>query len=152
MTSKRSYAYHRTPIGILLIQAHADALCSIDLVQTMAISEAPSPLLERAITQLDEYFNGTRMHFDLPLDPAGTSFQKQCWQALCTIPYGDTQSYARLIDSPHHARAVGQALNRNPILIVVPCHRVVCANGALGGFRGGLALKKYLLDHESQSC
>jgi methylated-DNA-[protein]-cysteine S-methyltransferase len=101
--------------------------------------------------QLDEYFAGTRRTFDLPLHPAGTPFQQRVWAALREIPYGETTSYgatALAIDAPGAARAVGLANGQNPISIIVPCHRVVGANGSLTGYGGGLPAKQWLLSHE----
>lgn len=107
--------------------------------------------LDRAEVQLAEYFEGTRRTFDLDLDPAGTDFQLRAWRALRAIPYGRTISYgeqAAELGEPGAARAVGAANGRNPLSIVVPCHRVVAASGALTGFAGGLDTKAWLLDHE----
>ncbi len=101
--------------------------------------------------QLAEYFDGERTDFDVPLDPVGTEFQRAAWSALRTIPYGTTVSYgeqAERMGDRRKARAVGAANGRNPISIVVPCHRVVGANGALTGFAGGTDTKAWLLDHE----
>lgn len=101
--------------------------------------------------QLDEYFAGDRRDFDLTLDPAGTAFQRRVWAALADIPYGETTSYGRVaatIGSPSASRAVGLANGQNPISIVVGCHRVVGANGALTGYGGGLDAKRWLLAHE----
>lgn len=108
-------------------------------------------LLDAAMGQLDEYFVGTRTEFDLPLDPQGTTFQLQAWRVLQTIPFASTMSYrdqAAALGDPHKARAVGAANGRNPISIIVPCHRVVAASGALTGFAGGLPAKAWLLEHE----
>ncbi len=107
--------------------------------------------LDRAEVQLGEYFAGTRRDFDLDLDPVGTDFQLRAWQVLRGIPYGRTLSYgeqAAEVGDPGAARAVGAANGRNPLSIVVPCHRVVAASGALTGFAGGLDVKAWLLDHE----
>jgi methylated-DNA-[protein]-cysteine S-methyltransferase len=107
--------------------------------------------LDRAEVQLAEYFEGNRRTFDLDLDPAGTDFQLRAWRVLRTIPYGQTISYgeqAAELGEPGAARAVGAANGRNPLSIVVPCHRVVAASGALTGFAGGLDTKAWLLDHE----
>ena len=107
--------------------------------------------LDRAEVQLAEYFAGTRRTFDLDLDPAGTDFQLRAWKALQAIPFGQTISYgqqAAELGEPGAARAVGAANGRNPLSIVVPCHRVVAASGALTGFAGGLDTKAWLLDHE----
>ncbi len=104
--------------------------------------------------QLDEYFEGTRTAFDLPLAPRGTPFQLSVWEALTTIPAGETRSYgevASMVEAPSASRAVGMANGRNPIAIVVPCHRVVGADGTLTGYGGGLHRKRWLLEHESSS-
>ncbi len=101
--------------------------------------------------QLDEYFAGRRRQFDLPLDLRGPEFHRRCWQALLRIPYGETWSYARLaaeVGSPRSSRAVGQANHHNPVAIIVPCHRVIAADGTLAGFGGGLAVKEFLLKLE----
>ncbi len=109
------------------------------------------PFLVAAAEQLGEYFAGSRQDFDLPLDPVGTDFQRSAWQALRTIPYGQTVSYgeqARRIGHPKAVRAIGAANGRNPISIVVPCHRVVGSDGSLTGFAAGTDIKAWLLDHE----
>ena len=108
-------------------------------------------ILADAVTQLQEYFAGERTTFDLPLDPVGTPFQRSAWQVLRTIPYAATMSYgeqARALGDPNKARAVGAANGRNPISIIVPCHRVVGHRGTLTGFAGGLDAKAWLLEHE----
>ncbi len=112
---------------------------------------AISEILDATRAQLEEYFAGSRTEFELPLDPIGTSFQLAAWQVLRTIPYGSTMSYgeqARSLGDPNKARAVGAANGRNPISIIVPCHRVVGSNGSLTGFAGGIDSKAWLLDHE----
>lgn len=115
------------------------------------IDDDAHPVLTAAVEQLEEYFDGSREQFDLPLDPVGTQFQQQAWAALRTIPYGETVSYgeqaARLGDR-NKARAVGAANGKNPISIIVPCHRVVGSTGSLTGFAGGLDRKSWLLSHE----
>jgi methylated-DNA-[protein]-cysteine S-methyltransferase len=114
-------------------------------------NKAAEAIVEAATEQLTEYFDGERTTFEVPLDPIGTDFQQTAWAALRTIPYGETISYgeqaARLGDR-RKARAVGAANGRNPISIIVPCHRVVGSTGALVGFAGGLDTKAWLLDHE----
>ncbi len=109
-------------------------------------------MLARAIEQLNEYFAGERRAFDLPLAPSGTEFQLACWDALAEIPYGETRSYGQQADRigrPDRARAVGSANGANPIAIILPCHRVIGANGSLVGFGGGLETKRRLLDLEA---
>ena len=111
----------------------------------------PNGVLSAAVEQLGEYFAGDRHTFDLPLDPVGSDFQRSAWQALCTIPFAETVSYgeqARRMGDARKARAVGAANGRNPISIIVPCHRVVGADGSLTGFAAGVETKAWLLDHE----
>lgn len=117
------------------------------------VDTAETPLLKAAAEQLEEYLSGERKSFDLPLNPKGTEFQKKVWNVLKTIPYGETRSYkqvAEAVGKPAAARAVGMANNRNPIMIVVPCHRVIGANGDLVGYGGGLDLKARLLKLEKE--
>lgn len=149
---------HDTPIGPLGLLAGDDGLRMIrfhaeaDLRWAGAEARvAAHPLLDAARRQLDDYFAGTRRAFDLPLAPRGTDFQLGVWRALSAIPYGDTISYAELarrIGQPSARRAVGAANGRNPLPIVVPCHRVIGADGSLTGFGGGLPTKQFLLHLE----
>ena len=114
-------------------------------------ADDPAGVIAATAAQLEEYFAGTRTEFDLPLDPIGTEFQQSAWMALRTIPFGETVSYgeqARRLGDQRKARAVGAANGRNPISIIVPCHRVVGADGSLTGFGGGIENKAWLLDHE----
>ena len=121
-------------------------------LERLRISEtAIHDSVNNAITQLDEYFAGSRRNFDVPLDLHGTEFQVAAWNALAEIPYGHTASYgqqAALIGRPKAVRAIGGANGRNPVAIVLPCHRIVGADGSLTGFGGGIEVKKWLLDHE----
>ncbi|WP_234732116.1 methylated-DNA--[protein]-cysteine S-methyltransferase [Acidocella facilis] len=117
-----------------------------------ARQDATHPLLCRAAAQLNEYFQGRRTIFDIPLDFVGTPFQLRVWTALTRIPFGETRSYgdiARAIGAPAAVRAVGAANGRNPVSIIAACHRVIGANGSLTGFAGGLEAKAYLLRHEA---
>jgi len=128
----------------------AERIASIDDEELV---EETTPVLDDAISQLEEYFAGTRREFDLPLDPAGTEFQQSAWMVLRTIPYGTTISYgqqAERLGDPNKARAVGAANGKNPLSIVVPCHQVVGSNGHLTGFAAGIDVKSWLLDHERQ--
>lgn len=116
------------------------------------IDDASHPVVARTITQLDEFVKGTRRSFDVPLDLVGTEFQVQAWNALAKVPYGTTASYAQQaasIGRPTATRAIGAANGRNPVVIVLPCHRIVGADGSLTGFGGGLHVKKWLIDHEA---
>lgn len=140
-----------TPVGILTLIAENESLAEIYLPGEKPedlIVEECSPILRKAADELLEYFAGKRRSFDLPLNPAGTLFQRRVWEELRRIPYGQTASYgeiARRIGSPGSVRAVGQANHRNPIPVVIPCHRVIAAHGQLGGYGGGLPLKIALL-------
>ena len=139
-----------TPLGPLCIREKDGAICAIDFT-TGELCPPDTPLLAEADSQLAAYFDGTRQDFNLPLCMTGTDFQLRCWQALQTIPYGETISYgeqARRIGNPKAVRAVGGANHRNPISIVVPCHRVIGANGTLTGYGGGMDKKAWLLEHE----
>ncbi|HYG61931.1 MAG TPA: methylated-DNA--[protein]-cysteine S-methyltransferase [Thermoanaerobaculia bacterium] len=120
-------------------------------VRDDAVRDDLAPPFPQLWDQLDEYLEGRRRSFDLPLAPAGTEFQRLCWQALREIPYGQTRSYseqARLIGRPAAIRAVGRANHDNPIGVVIPCHRVIGANGHLTGYAGGLPMKRLLLELE----
>ncbi len=114
--------------------------------------EENTPLLQQAFIQICEYLNGYRKYFNLSLDPQGTVFQKKVWKELCNIPYGETVSYkfiAEKINHPNSYRAIGRANNKNPIPIIIPCHRVIGINGNLVGYAGGLQLKRKLLQIEA---
>jgi methylated-DNA-[protein]-cysteine S-methyltransferase len=150
-----------SPVGELTLIA-SDAGLRAVLWQDDRVTRVPLPsdivddpghhVLRAAATQLGEYFAGTRTEFDLPLAPEGTPFQQKSWEALRAIPYGETISYgeqARRLGSPSAVRAVGAANGRNPISIIVPCHRVIGSNGSLTGFAAGLEAKAWLLRHES---
>lgn len=146
-----------SPLGPLRLFAAADELVGIYLPDQLAPAGEPprdastARLLERAAAQLAEYFAGERRVFELALAPRGTGFQQLVWRALLAIPYGETRSYgelARALGRPAASRAVGTANAKNPLSIVVPCHRVVGASGELTGYAGGLPAKRWLLDHE----
>jgi methylated-DNA-[protein]-cysteine S-methyltransferase len=118
------------------------------------IDAATHEVATTAVEQLEEYFSGARKTFDVPLDPRGTAFQMSAWHALASIPYGKTATYAEQAERIGRAtavRAIGAANGRNPISIVLPCHRVIGSDGTLTGFAGGLAAKRWLLDHEGAS-
>ncbi len=145
----------QTPIGTLTLLGTDQALREIRFDDGRARpddGQDASDVLEQAAVQLTEYFDGKRSDFDLPIELTGSSFQKKVWSELRNIPYGHTISYGELakrVGNPRAARAVGSANARNPIPIIVPCHRVIGANGSLVGFGGGLPTKRYLLGMES---
>jgi methylated-DNA-[protein]-cysteine S-methyltransferase len=154
-----AYVIVDSPIGRLLLQTDGVSLTGL----YMDVEDRPPPgmndrredanagPLPEAVRQLEEYFAGTRRDFDLPMRPQGTLFQERVWRALTEIPYGETWSYGELakrIGNPNAPRAVGLANGRNPISILVPCHRVIGADGSLTGYGGGLGRKQWLLAHE----
>ena len=143
-----------SPLGRLALHASEHGLARIELAARGGASQ-PTPLLELAARQLAEYFAGERASFDLPLDPRGSDFDLAVWTELRRIPHGETISYAELarrVGRPSAARAVGGANGRNPLPIVIPCHRVVASDGSLGGYAGGLAMKRALLGIESRQA
>jgi methylated-DNA-[protein]-cysteine S-methyltransferase len=141
-----------SPIGPLGLVASDTALEAVLFDGGRVRPEGGSPVLTEAARQLDAYFDGDLVDFDLPLELNGTDFNRRCWLALATIPYGQTVSYGeqarRLGLGSDAARAVGAANGRNPLPIVLPCHRVIGADGSLTGFGGGLHVKRWLLEHE----
>lgn len=142
-----------SPVGPLLLTSDGDSLTRLLFGggPDASWSTARCGLLDRAVSQLGEYFAGERTEFDLAVEPAGTPFQLTVWRALRDIPYAETINYGQLatrVGNPKASRAVGLANGRNPISIVVPCHRVIGANGALTGYGGGLDRKRILLDLE----
>ena len=148
-----NYFIYAMPLGRLTIVANESGLTQI-LFGPHSIEGAakrPSALTNTAATQLQEYFAGKRRDFDLPLDPHGTEFQLKVWEQLKRIPYGETRTYAQVaeaVGSPKGFRAVGLANNKNPLPIVVPCHRVIGAGGKLVGYAAGIKIKRYLLELE----
>ncbi|MFD2190972.1 methylated-DNA--[protein]-cysteine S-methyltransferase [Pistricoccus aurantiacus] len=140
-----------SPIGLLKIRATDKGLTEIDFVEARDETPRPNAMTQQCQAQLAEYFAGRRREFDLPLTPQGTGFQQQVWRALREIPYGQTCSYSSLaerLNRPGAQRAVGAANGKNPISIVVPCHRVIGRSGRLTGYAGGLERKEWLLMHE----
>lgn len=149
--------FYETEIGTIGLADNGEAITDLYFGKemdshTMAICE--TELIKKAAEQLNEYFKGKRKDFDLPICLEGTEFQKKVWRTLCDIPYGETRSYkqiAEAVESPKACRAVGMANNRNKISIIVPCHRVVGADGSLVGYGGGLNIKEKLLLLEKEN-
>lgn len=148
------YATYSSPLGDLLLATTEHGLCGLHFAQSRRQDcDSPrDPLLNRAVRQLDEYFAGERTAFDLPTDlVGGTDFQRSVWRAVSALPYGTTRSYgsiAQAVGRPVAVRAVGAAIGRNPVCIIIPCHRVVGAGGALRGYAGGMECKRFLLELE----
>lgn len=154
------YAITDSPIGELLVLGDAEKVHGLLMNGDGGFEDRKHDLTQDqtvfadTIEQLDEYFAGERDAFDLPLEPNGTEFQRAVWSALEQIPFGETRSYGQIaaqVGRPKAARAVGMANNRNPIAVIVPCHRVIGSGGALVGYAGGLERKTWLLDHEREA-
>jgi len=143
-----------TPLGDLTVSEEDGAIVALDWGRGR--DQEATPLLKRARDQLQDYFDGTRTSFDLPLAPHGTAFQRKVWNALCTIPAGETRTYRDIAEAVgcRAARAIGQANGANPIPILIPCHRVVATDGSLGGYSGGegLPTKFFLLALEQEAA
>jgi methylated-DNA-[protein]-cysteine S-methyltransferase len=150
--------FYDSPIGKIGIEESADAISRVFFAGDKPSPEAEcgeTPLIRKAAAQIAEYFAGKRKAFDLPLALHGTAFQLSVWRALQAIPIGETRSYLEVavaVGNPRAPRAVGMANNRNPVAIIVPCHRVIGSNGSLVGYAGGLPAKQYLLELEGRAA
>jgi methylated-DNA-[protein]-cysteine S-methyltransferase len=161
MTENVHFSRWHSPIGELTLYANTDGILAITFAENNAavlkqfctanLLEHPNEFIHQAVVQLNEYFAGTRKSFDLPLAPRGTEFQRQVWSALSGIPFGVTVSYkslAAMVISDNACRAVGSANSKNPIAIMIPCHRVIGSDGRLAGFSGGVIIKAKLIAQE----
>lgn len=145
------FEYHNSPIGLLEISGTPHGIRSLHFVERRRNGYTSNEVVDQAVRQIEEYFDGTRRGFDMAIDPQGTEFQKAVWRQLLEIPYGRTASYgdvARAMGNPKAVRAVGGANSRNPIAIVVPCHRVIGSDGSMTGYGSGIWRKEWLLKHE----
>lgn len=155
MNEVEEIAYYQSPIGTILIKAVDEAITVVSF-QADAISEnsySNSAVLQNGVQQLDEYFRGYRKSFDLPLAPAGTSFQQSVWTELLALSFGTTITYLQLakrLGNVKSIRAAASANGKNPLAIIIPCHRVIGADGKLTGYAGGLHRKQWLLEHEAK--
>lgn len=141
-----------SPIGNLVVKSNGRAVTDIFLSEYA--HESPDELTQKAVNELKLYFNGDLRRFSFPVEPSGSDFQKRVWKILAEIPYGKTVSYgciAEKLGGKRYSRAVGGAVNKNPVLIAIPCHRVIGSDGSLTGFACGLSVKKYLLDLEKEN-
>ena len=150
---EQNFYTYETVLGSIIVVSDGNAVNAVQFENMTSRNgkKISNALTDRAAKQLEEYFFGKRRQFDLPLRPYGTAFQQSVWKGLLSIPYGDTRSYkqvAQMIGNPGASRAIGMANNKNPILIVIPCHRVIGSNGALVGYAGGLEMKKKILELE----
>ena len=144
--------YLDSPIGMLEICGEDNWITAVNFAESEKEETSSSPVVEHCRLQLEEFFAGKRKEFDLPLMPEGTEFQRRVWAQLQHIPFGETISYltlAKQLGDPKATRAVGLANGKNPVSIIIPCHRVIGANGRLIGYAGGLWRKKWLLNHEN---
>ncbi|MEK8179091.1 methylated-DNA--[protein]-cysteine S-methyltransferase [Flavobacterium buctense] len=148
-------AFIRTPLGVAKIAGDDKGISVISILEEGEVTSEIPPVLQEAISQLNDYFQGNRNDFDFKMNPNGTEFQQRVWQELLNIPFGKTMSYLDLskkLGDVKAIRAVASANGKNPLWIVVPCHRVIGTDGSLTGYAGGLWRKKWLLEHESPSA
>lgn len=154
MESKQT-AYYNTPIGIAKIIGDENGICAVTVLdETIEIIEETHSCLKDCVQQLDEYFKGNRTTFNLKLNPKGTDFQQKVWNELLQVPYGKTRTYleqTKKLGDVKAIRAVASANGKNPLWIIIPCHRIIGSNGSLTGYAGGIWRKKWLLEHENPS-
>ena len=152
MESNLEIAYYNSPIGTLEIKGDVNGIQSVLFIdEDVEEIKNSSEVLQNCITQLDEYFSGTRKEFELHLNIKATKFQEKVWKALLHIPFGKTRSYleqAKALGDVKAIRAVASANGKNPIAIIIPCHRIIGSDGSLTGYAGGIHRKKWLLEHE----
>ena len=156
---KTFYSYTYRGVGKIEIGTESERITDVHFAKSFVppseYSRKETPLHRKAAEQLREYFDGKLKVFDLPIAPVGTEFQIRCWEALLQVPYGETRSYgdiARAAGSPKGFRAVGMANNRNPIAMIIPCHRIIGSDGKLVGYGGGLDIKVFLLELERKNA
>ena len=156
---KTFYSYTYGGVGKIEIGTESENITDVHFAKSFVppseYSRKETPLHRKAAEQLREYFDGKLKVFDLPIAPVGTEFQIRCWEALLQVPYGETRSYgdiARAAGSPKGFRAVGMANNRNPVAIIIPCHRIIGSDGKLVGYGGGLDIKVFLLELERKNA
>ena len=145
--------FYDSPVGPLRIESDGESIKVCAFAQTFENTNCECPVIAECVNELEAYFAGTLTEFNVKLKPAGTDFQKRVWDALRKIPYGETASYKKIaeaVGNPKACRAVGSANHENPIVILIPCHRVVGSDGKLTGYGGGLDKKKFLLDREKR--
>ena len=144
----------QTPLGKIIIMADEVGICSLDFDEDAPVCEASNGHITQLIIELEEYFRGERKDFSVALNPKGTPFQKGVWEVLQGISYGETISYseeADILKHPKAVRAVANANGKNPIPIIIPCHRVIAKGGGIGGYSGGLWRKEFMLDLEQKN-
>lgn len=144
----------RTPLGIIVATADEEGICSLDFDDSVTLCRSEDKHLLQLEAELLEYFSGQRQNFEVSLNPKGTPFQMAAWRTLCDIPYGSVISYtqeAQMLSHPSAVRAVANANGKNPIPIVIPCHRVIAKSGGIGGYSGGLWRKEFMLELERKN-
>lgn len=144
----------KTPLGIAKIEGDENGISVISVLDEGELSTTIPSVLKESVTQLNDYFEGKRTRFTFKLNPTGTEFQQKVWKSLLEIPYGKTRTYleqSKILGDVKAIRAVASANGKNPLWIVIPCHRVIGTNGSLTGYAGGLWRKKWLLEHENSS-
>lgn len=149
--SNQFFTTYESPLGTLYLTSNQDALLGVSFISEIREEQESNPVLAMTIQQLDAYFNGKLQQFTVPYELHGTAFQMSVWKELSLVPYGTVVSYqdiAIAIGNPKAVRAVGMANNKNPISIIIPCHRVIGKQGSLTGYAGGLDRKQWLLSHE----
>ncbi|PKM66118.1 MAG: cysteine methyltransferase [Firmicutes bacterium HGW-Firmicutes-2] len=146
--------YYESPIGLIMIEARDETIVEVSFAEDVKVSEKETPVLSQAKKQLDEYFEGKRKDFDLPIELQGTDFEKKVYIALIQIKYGNLASYKDIACNIGHdkaCRAVGGTNHKNKLAIIVPCHRIIGSNGKMTGYAGGLWRKTWLIDHEQKN-
>lgn len=148
-------AYYKTPIGTAKIMGNKNGISAVTVIDDAKETSTEIPeILQDCVQQLTDYFNGTRKQFNLKLNPEGTDFQKRVWKELLNVPYGKTRTYleqSKQLGDVKAIRAVASANGKNPIWIIIPCHRIIGSDGSLTGYAGGIWRKKWLLEHENPS-
>jgi len=151
---KICFGYYESSIGLIEVSGTSEAVRSVDFVEQQRETSNSNTMVENVVRQIQEYFEGNLREFDAPIDPQGTAFQKAVWRRLLEVPYGRTASYgdiARAVGNPKAVRAVGGANGRNPIAIIVPCHRIIGSDGSMTEYGSGIWRKEWLLKHEGWS-
>ncbi|NLL81523.1 MAG: methylated-DNA--[protein]-cysteine S-methyltransferase [Tissierellia bacterium] len=151
---EKDFALYKTPFGYLRMTYAGDRIIDLEITTDVKNNGVATKVTDMAYGEITEYFDGKRKEFTFPFELRGTEFQKRVWKALCDIPYGETKTYKDIaieVGNEKASRAVGMACNRNPIMIAVPCHRVIGSNNKLVGYAGGIDMKRRLIDMEKEN-
>ena len=150
----KNFAVYETPFGYMRMTYDGDKIIGLEIIRDVEDRGVSTQITDMTYNEIIEYFEGKRKEFDFPYELRGTEFQNKVWKALCDIPYGETKTYkdiAIAVGNTKASRAVGMACNRNPIMIAVPCHRVIGSNKKLVGYAGGIDMKRRLIDMEKEN-